>query len=47
LHKGDIREKIAARAASLRAGQGVDGEDFFDRVDTDLASLVGRRPPSA
>jgi antitoxin ParD1/3/4 len=36
LHNDDIRQKIAAGAASLRAGQGVDGEDFFDRIDAEL-----------
>jgi antitoxin ParD1/3/4 len=36
LHKEEIREKIAAGAASLRAGQGADGEDVCDRIDAEL-----------
>jgi len=39
LHKEQIREKIAAGVASLRAGQGADGEDFFDRVDAELDAI--------
>jgi antitoxin ParD1/3/4 len=34
--KNDIREKIAAGAASLRAGRGADGEDVFSRIDAEL-----------
>jgi antitoxin ParD1/3/4 len=36
LHKEEMRRKIAAGVASLRAGQGTDGEDFFDRIDAEL-----------
>jgi antitoxin ParD1/3/4 len=39
LHKEQIREKIAAGVASLRAGQGADGEDFFDRIDAELDAI--------
>jgi hypothetical protein len=31
-----IRKDIAAGAASLRAGKGVDGEDFFNQMLSDL-----------
>jgi antitoxin ParD1/3/4 len=37
----DIREKIAAGMASLRAGDGADGEAFFDVMDSELAELEG------
>jgi len=31
-----IRKEIAAGAASLRTGKGVDGEDFFEHILSDL-----------
>ncbi len=36
-HNGDIREKIAAGLASLRAGEGADGEAFLAALDAGLA----------
>lgn len=36
LHKDEIRRKIAAGAASLRAGKGEDGEAVFARIDAEL-----------
>ena len=36
LHKDDIRAKIAAGAASLSAGNSVDGEDVFARIDDEI-----------
>jgi antitoxin ParD1/3/4 len=35
-YAADIREKITAGMASLRAGGGVDGEAVFDRLDAEL-----------
>ncbi|ARN83607.1 type II toxin-antitoxin system ParD family antitoxin [Methylocystis bryophila] len=34
--EGSIREKIAAGLASLKAGQGVDGEAVFERMETEM-----------
>ncbi|KYO50349.1 type II toxin-antitoxin system ParD family antitoxin (plasmid) [Tistrella mobilis] len=34
-----VREKIAAGMASLRAGEGVDGEAFLARLDAELAEM--------
>lgn len=39
LYKASLREKIAAGMASLRAGQGSDGEAFMARLDADLAAI--------
>ena len=36
LHKDDIRAKIAAGAASLRAGNSMDGEGVFARIDDEI-----------
>ena len=36
LHKDEIRKKISAGMASLRAGKGADGEAVFDRIDAEL-----------
>jgi len=36
LHKDEIRKKIAAGMASLRAGKCVDGEAVFDRIGAEL-----------
>lgn len=36
LHRDEIRKKIVAGMASLRAGKGVDGEAAFDRIDAEL-----------
>lgn len=38
LYKASMRQKIAAGMASLRAGQGRDGEAFMARLDADLAA---------
>jgi antitoxin ParD1/3/4 len=40
----DIRRKIAAGVASLRAGEGEDGDAFLNRMDVELAELEGREP---
>ncbi|GLI91660.1 type II toxin-antitoxin system ParD family antitoxin [Methylocystis echinoides] len=34
--KDEIRAKVAAGMASLRAGDSVDGEAFFDRLEAEL-----------
>jgi antitoxin ParD1/3/4 len=36
LYKDEIRKKIAAGMASLRAGRSTDGEAFFDRLEAEL-----------
>jgi hypothetical protein len=45
LYKDEIRKKIAAGMASLRAGRSADGEAFFDRIEAELDA--GERPGSA
>ncbi len=37
-HKDELRDKIAAGLASLRAGKGIDGEAFLAELDADLAA---------
>jgi antitoxin ParD1/3/4 len=44
LHKDEIRKKIAAGMASLRAGKGADGEAVFDRIDAELNAAARRGP---
>jgi antitoxin ParD1/3/4 len=44
LHKDEIRRKIAAGVASLRAGKSVDGEAFMADMDAELAELEQRGP---
>jgi antitoxin ParD1/3/4 len=44
LHKNEIRKKIAAGMASLRAGKGADGEPVFDRIDAELDAAERRGP---
>jgi antitoxin ParD1/3/4 len=44
LQDDEIRKRIAAGMASLRAGKGVDGDDFLAAMDAELAEL-GRREP--
>jgi antitoxin ParD1/3/4 len=44
LQKDALRQKIAAGMASLRAGDGVDGEAFFDTMDAELAELERQEP---
>ena len=39
LYKASMREKIAAGMASLRAGQGTDGEAFMAGLDAGLAAF--------
>jgi len=39
LHKASMREQIAAGMASLRAGRGIEGEDFMASIDRELAAL--------
>ncbi len=39
-----IRAKIAAGLASLRTGQGADGEAFLSAMDAELAALERREP---
>jgi antitoxin ParD1/3/4 len=38
LHLEETRARIAAGMASLRAGQGADGEAFFEAMDAELAT---------
>jgi len=40
----DVREKIAAGMASLKAGRSVDGESFFAEIDAELAELERNAP---
>jgi hypothetical protein len=47
LHKDEIREKIAAGVASLRAGQSVDGDAFMAAMDAELAEIEQREPGNA
>jgi antitoxin ParD1/3/4 len=42
LHKDEIRKKIAAGVASLRAGKSVDGDAFMAALDAELAELERR-----
>ena len=42
LRKDEIRTKIAAGVASLRAGQSVDGDAFLGAMDEDLEELERR-----
>jgi len=44
LYKASMREKIAAGMASLRAGQGTDGEAFMADLDPNLAAIEDREP---
>jgi antitoxin ParD1/3/4 len=44
LLKDDIRTRIAAGMASLRAGKGADGDAFLAAMDAELAELEGREP---
>ncbi len=44
LQKDALRQKIAAGMASLRSGQGVYGEAFFDTMDAELAELERQEP---
>ncbi len=44
LHKDEIRAKIAAGMASLRAGKGEDGDAFLAAMDAELAALERREP---
>jgi antitoxin ParD1/3/4 len=39
LHKATMREKIAEGVASLRAGEGVDGETFMAHLRAELVEL--------
>ncbi len=42
LQKDQMRRKIAAGMASLRAGRGADGEDFLAAMDAELLELERR-----
>lgn len=42
LVKASMREKVAAGIASLRAGQGTDGEAFMAQLDAELAAADSR-----
>lgn len=44
LHKDEIRGKIAAGMASLRAGGGEDGDSFLAAMDAELAEHERREP---
>jgi len=39
MHKASISEQIAAGMTSLRAGRGIDGEDFMTSIHRDLAAM--------
>ena len=44
LHKDEIRKRIAAGMASLRARKGADGDVFLAAMDAELAELERREP---
>ncbi len=44
LNKDAIHKKIAAGLASLRAGNGADGDAFLASMDAELAELERREP---
>jgi antitoxin ParD1/3/4 len=44
LRREDVRKKIAAGMASLRAGEGEDGDSFLAKIDAELADLERREP---
>jgi antitoxin ParD1/3/4 len=44
LHKDEIRKKIAAGMASLKAGRSVDGETFFDRLEAEMDAAERHGP---
>jgi antitoxin ParD1/3/4 len=44
LHRDEIRKRIAAGMASLRAGEGVDGDAFLAGIDNELAEIERREP---
>jgi antitoxin ParD1/3/4 len=44
LHKDEIRKKITAGMASLRAGKGADGDAFLASIDAELEELERRKP---
>jgi len=44
LHRDEIRKRIAAGMASLRAGEGVDGDTFLAEIDAELVELERREP---
>ena len=39
LRREEIRKKIAEGAASLRRGEGIDGEEVFARLEADLDAM--------
>ena len=39
LRKEEIRKKIKEGLESLRRGEGIDGEDAFERIDAELEAL--------
>jgi antitoxin ParD1/3/4 len=44
LHRDEIRRRITAGYQSLRAGNGVDGDAVFERIEREIAAM---EPPSA
>jgi antitoxin ParD1/3/4 len=44
MQKDAMRKQIAEGVASLRAGNGVDGDAFLASIDAELAELEGRDP---
>jgi len=44
LHRDEIRKRITAGMASLRAGEGVDGDAFLAGIDNELAEIERREP---
>ena len=44
LRKDDIRKKIAEGMASLRSGEGEDGDSFLATMDAELAELERHEP---
>jgi antitoxin ParD1/3/4 len=39
LHRDEIRREIAGGYQSLRAGNGIDGEAVFERIERELAAM--------
>ena len=41
LHKDEIGEQIEEGWQSAKRGELVDGDEIFDRIDAELAALIG------
>ena len=43
LRREELRKKIAEGLDSLRRGEGVDGEEVFDRIEAELEAMEQRK----